>query len=142
MAFDNYVNSSVWFIRDVFKSVFKSVSKSVFESVFESVFKSVFKGVFESGFESVFNSALDPDVRRQWDGMPHIYTEDMSRSGEHVINDVKIWSVKAGALVFEVLYEPVRTASRPSSHVSSQPQASDGSTISSSSDTYGTFPSI
>ena len=74
--------------------------------------------------------------------MPHIYTEDMSRSGEHVINDVKIWSVKAGALVFEVLYEPVRTASRPSSHTPSQPQASSASTGPSPSGIYGTFPSI
>jgi hypothetical protein len=74
--------------------------------------------------------------------MPNIYTEDNDRSGEHVSNDVKIWSVKAGALVFEVLYEPVRTASRSSSHVPSQPQASDGSTVSSPSDTYGTLPSI
>ena len=56
--------------------------------------------------------------------MPHIYTEDMSRSGEHVINDVKIWSVKAGALVFEVLHEPVRMASRPSSHVTSPTRTS------------------
>jgi hypothetical protein len=66
----------------------------------------------------------------------------LCRSGEQVSNDVKIWSVKASALVFEVLYESARTASPPSSHTPSQPQVSDGLTISSPSDTYGTFPSI
>ena len=100
------------------------------------------QGTFNMAMETDGDLALDPDVRRQWDDMPNIYTADIGRSGEHVINDVKIWSVKAGALIFEVLYEPVRTASRPSSHVPSQPQASDKSTISSPSDTYGTFPSI
>jgi hypothetical protein len=48
------------------------------------------------------DSALDPDVRRQWDDMPNIYTEDNRQSGEHVSNDVKVWSAKAGALAFEV----------------------------------------
>jgi hypothetical protein len=33
MAFDNYVNLSVWFIRDVSESVSKSVFKSVYKSV-------------------------------------------------------------------------------------------------------------
>jgi hypothetical protein len=50
--------------------------------------------------------------------MSNIYIADIGRSGEHVINDVKIWSLKAGALVFEVLYEPVRTASRDRRHMS------------------------
>ena len=67
------------------------------------------------------DSALGPDVRRQWDDMPNIYTEDNSRSGEQVSDDVEIWSVKAGALVFEVLYGSVRTASPPLSHTPSQP---------------------
>jgi hypothetical protein len=44
------------------------------------------------------DSSLDPDVRRQWDDMPNIYTEDNRQSGEQVSNDVKIWSVKAGVL--------------------------------------------
>ena len=100
------------------------------------------QGTFNMAMETDDDSALDPDVRRQWDDMPNIYTEDNGRSGEQVSNDVKIWSVKAGALVFEVLYESARTASPPSSHTPSQPQVSDGSTSSSPSDTYGTFPSI
>jgi hypothetical protein len=97
---------------------------------------------FNTVIETDDDSALDPDVRRQWDNMPNIYTEDSRQSGEQVSNDVKIWSVKAGALAFEVWYESARTASPPSSHTPSQPQASDGSTISTPSDTYGTFPSI
>jgi hypothetical protein len=100
------------------------------------------QGTFNMAMETDENSSLDPDVRRQWEDMPNVYAEDISRSGEHVIDNVKIWSVNAGALVFEVLYQPVRTASRLSPHVPSQPQASDGSTISSPSDTHGTFVSI
>jgi len=74
--------------------------------------------------------------------MLNIYTEDNRQSGEQVSNDVRIWSVEAGALAFEVWYESAYTASPLSSHVPSQLQASDGSTISLPSDTYGTFPSI
>jgi hypothetical protein len=88
------------------------------------------------------DSALNPDVRRQWDDTPNICTEDNRQSGEHVSNDVKVWSAKAGALAFKVWYESARTASRPSSHTPSQPQASDRSTISSPSDVYVTFPSV
>jgi hypothetical protein len=52
--------------------------------------------------ETDVDSALDPDVRRQWEHMPNNYTEDNGRSVEQVSDDVKIWSVRAGALVFEV----------------------------------------
>lgn len=97
---------------------------------------------FNTVIETDDDSALDPDVRRQWDDMPNIYTEDNRQSGEQVSNDVKIWSVKAGALAFEVWYESAHTVSPPSSYTPSQPQASDGLTDSSPSDTYGTFPSI
>lgn len=86
-------------------------------------------------------SALDPDVRRQWVDIPNIYTEDDLQSREQVSNDVKIWSVKAGALAFEVWYKSARTTLPPSPHIPSQLQASNGSTISSPSDIYGTFPS-
>ena len=99
-------------------------------------------GTFNMVIETDDDSALDPDVRRQWDDMPNIYTKDNRQSGEQVSKDVKIWSAKAGALAFEVWYESARTASRPSSHTPSQPQVSDGLTISSPSDTYGTLPSI
>ena len=86
-------------------------------------------------------SALDPDVRRQWVDMPNIYTEDDLQSREQVSNDVKIWSVKSGVLAFEVWYKSARKTLLPSSYIPSQLQASNGSTISSPSDVYGTFPS-
>jgi mitotic spindle assembly checkpoint protein MAD2B len=97
---------------------------------------------FNTVIETDDASALDPDVRRQWDDVPNIHTEDDLQSGEQISNDVKIWSVKAGVLAFEVWYKSARTASPPSSHTPSQLQASEGSIISSPSDTYGTFPSI
>jgi len=87
-------------------------------------------------------SALDPDVRRQWVDIPNIYTEDDLQSREQVSNDVKIWSVKAGALAFEVWYKSARTKTPPSSHTPSQLQASEGPIMSSPSDIYGTFPSF
>jgi hypothetical protein len=92
--------------------------------------------------ETDVDSALDPDVRRQWEHMPNNYTEDNGRSVEQVSDDVKIWSVRAGALVFEVWYESARTASPPSSHTPSQPPASSASTGPSPSGIYGSFPSI
>jgi len=52
---------------------------------------------FNTVIETDDDSTLDPDVRRQWNDMPNIYTEDNRQSGEQVSNYVKIWSVKAGA---------------------------------------------
>jgi hypothetical protein len=69
------------------------------------------QGTFNMAMETDVDSALDPDVRRQWESMSNNYTEDNGRSVEQVSNDVKIWSVRAGALVFEVWYESARTAS-------------------------------
>jgi hypothetical protein len=47
------------------------------------------QGMFNMAMETDVDLALDPDVRWQWDDMPNVYTEDISRSGEHVINDCR-----------------------------------------------------
>jgi hypothetical protein len=99
------------------------------------------QGTFRMILETDKDSALGSDDGQQWDNIPQTGKSEDCCTGEHASNNVRIWSVEAGALAFEVWYRPVWTASRPSSDIPSQTQASHGSTTSSSSDIYGTFPS-
>ena len=99
------------------------------------------QGTFSMALETDKDPALGSDDRQQWVNVPQTGTAEDRCREEHASNNVRIRSVEAGALAFEVWYELVRTASRPSSDIPSQTQASHGSTTSSSSDIYGTFPS-
>jgi mitotic spindle assembly checkpoint protein MAD2B len=99
------------------------------------------QGTFRMALETDKDSALGSDDRQQWVNVPQTGTVEDRCRGEHASNNVRIRSVEAGALAFEVWYRLFRTASRPSSDIPSQTQASHGSTTSSSSDIYGTFPS-
>jgi hypothetical protein len=99
------------------------------------------QGTFSMALENDKDSALGSDDRQQWVNVPQTGTAEDRCRGEHASNNVRIRSVEAGALAFEVWYGPVWTASRPSSDIPSQTQASHGSITSSSSDIYGTFPS-
>jgi hypothetical protein len=98
------------------------------------------QGTFRMILETDEDSMLGSDDGQQWENIPKTGTAEDCCRGEHASNSVKIRSVEAGALAFEVWYELARTASRPSSNIPSQTQASHGSTSSSSSDIYGTFP--
>lgn len=66
-------------------------------------------------------------------------TNDKCYTGEHATNMVKIRSVKAGGLAFDLWYEHAQTIPRLSAYTPSQPLASDGAP-SSPSDLYGTPP--
>jgi mitotic spindle assembly checkpoint protein MAD2B len=99
------------------------------------------QGTFRLILETDEDSVLGSDVGQQWENIPKIGTAEDRCGGEHASNDVRIRSVEAGALAFEVWYEPVWTASRLSPNIPSQTQASHGSATSSSSDIYGTSPS-
>ena len=99
------------------------------------------QGTFRMILETDKDSTLGSDDGQQWDNVSQTGKAEDCCTGEHASNNVRIRSVEAGALAFEVWYELVRTASRPSSNIPSQAQASHGSTTSSSSDIYGTFPS-
>jgi hypothetical protein len=99
------------------------------------------QGTFSMALETDKDPALGSDDRQQWVNAPQTGTAEDRCRGEHASNNVRIRSVEANALAFEVWYEPVWTASRLSPNIPSQTQASHGSTTSSSSDIYGTFPS-
>jgi mitotic spindle assembly checkpoint protein MAD2B len=98
------------------------------------------QGTFSMALENDKDSALGSDDGQQWVNVPQTGTAEDRCRGEHSSNNVRIWSVEAGALAFEVWYGLFWTASRPSSDIPSQTQASHGSTTS-SSHIYGTFPS-
>ena len=93
------------------------------------------QGTFRMILKTDEDSMLGSDDGQQWENIPKTGTADNCCRGERTSNSVKIRSVGAGALAFEVW------ASRPSSNIPSQTQASHGSTTFSSSDIFGTFPS-
>ena len=88
------------------------------------------QGTFRMILKTDEDSMLGSDDGQQWENIPKTGTADDCCRGEHTSNSVKIRSVGAGALAFEVWYELVRTASRPSSNIPGQTQASHGSTTS------------
>lgn len=65
------------------------------------------------------DTTLDPDDGQQWENIPNGHPEDSRCSGEHVSNNVKSQSVKAGALAIEVCHKRARTPPPPSSHTPS-----------------------
>ena len=73
--------------------------------------------------------------------VPNTHADDGSRTKDHAVNMVKIRSVEAGRVVFDLSYEPARTLPGPSTDALHHPLASDRSASSSSSDPYIPFPS-
>jgi len=98
------------------------------------------QGTFRMALETDKDSALGSDDRQQWANVPQTGTTEDRCRGEHASNNVKIRSVGAGALAFDLWYETARTPPRPSSHTPNQSLASSRSTSPSSSDLYGSFP--
>jgi mitotic spindle assembly checkpoint protein MAD2B len=98
------------------------------------------QGTFSMALETDKDSALGSDDRQQWANVPQTGTTEDRCRGEHASNNVKIRSVGAGALAFDLWYETARTPPRPSSHTPNQSLASSRSTSPSSSDLYGSFP--
>jgi hypothetical protein len=76
---------------------------------------------FRMILETDEDSALGSDDRRQWEIIPKTDTAEDCCRGEHALNNVRTRCVEAGALAFEVWYEPAWTALRPSSNIPSQP---------------------
>jgi hypothetical protein len=87
------------------------------------------------------DSTLSADNKQQWENTPNTRTGDDCCTGGHAANTVKLRSVQAGRLLFELWYEPAPTLAEPSTSTPCQPMASDGPISSSPSDVYGTFPS-
>jgi mitotic spindle assembly checkpoint protein MAD2B len=98
------------------------------------------QGTFRMALETDKDSALGSDDRQQWANVPQTGTAEDRCRGEHASNNVKIRSVGAGALAFDLWYETARTPPRPSSHTPNQSLASSRSTGPSSSELYGSFP--
>jgi hypothetical protein len=98
------------------------------------------QGTFRMILETDKDSTLGSDDGQQWDNISQTGKAEDCCTGEHASNNVRIRSVEAGALAFEVWYEPARTALRPSSHTPNKSLASNRSTSPSSSDMYGSFP--
>ena len=98
------------------------------------------QGTFSMALETDKDPALGSDDRQQWVNVPQTGTAEDRCRGEHASNSVKIWSVEAGALAFDLWYETARTPPRPLSHTPDQTLASNRSTSPSSSDMYGSFP--
>jgi mitotic spindle assembly checkpoint protein MAD2B len=98
------------------------------------------QGTFRMALETDKDSALGSDDRQQWANVPQTGTTEDRCRGEHASDNVKIRSVGAGALAFDLWYETARTPPRPSSHTPNQSLASSRSTSPSSSDLYGSFP--
>ena len=98
------------------------------------------QGMFNMAMETEEDSTLGSDDGQQWENIPKSGTAENCCSEEHALNNVKIWSIEAGALAFELSYETARTPPRPLSHTPNQSLASNRSTSSSSSDMYGSFP--
>ena len=82
---------------------------------------------------------FDSDNEQQEKATPNTPTDDECCTGEHATNMVKIRSVKAGGLAFDLWYEHAKTIPRLSVYTPGQPLASDGAP-SSPSDLYGTPP--
>jgi mitotic spindle assembly checkpoint protein MAD2B len=98
------------------------------------------QGTFRIVMDTDKDSALGAGDILEWKTIPKTGTVENCCSGEHALNNVKIWSVEAGALAFELWYETARTPPRPSSHTPNQSLASNRSASPPSSDMYGNFP--
>jgi hypothetical protein len=83
---------------------------------------------------------LGPDNEQHGKDISNTITDDTYCTGEDATNMVKIRSVEAGRLVFDLWYEAAQVPPQLCTYVPSQPLASDGAP-SSPSDLYGTFPS-
>lgn len=83
---------------------------------------------------------LGSENEQQGENKPNVPTGNDCRTTEHAANMVKMRSVKAGRLIFDLWYEPAQTSPRVSTHIPSRPLASNESP-NSSSHMYGTFPS-
>jgi hypothetical protein len=73
--------------------------------------------------------------------VPDTHADDGPCTKDHAVNMVKIRSMEAGRVVFDLWYEPARTLPRPSTDTPHHHLASDGSASSSSSDPYIPFSS-
>lgn len=73
--------------------------------------------------------------------VPDTYADNSSCTKYYTVNMVKIRSMKARRVVFDLWYEPARTLPRPSIDTPHHLLASDRSASSSSSDPYIPFPS-
>jgi mitotic spindle assembly checkpoint protein MAD2B len=60
------------------------------------------QGTFNMAIETEEDSTLGSDDGQQWENIPKSGTAKNCCSGEHALNNVKIWSVEAGALAFEL----------------------------------------
>jgi hypothetical protein len=83
---------------------------------------------------------LGPNNEQHGKDISNTITDDTYCTGEDATNMVKIRSVEAGRLVFDLWYEAAQVPPQLCTYVPSQPLASDGAP-SSPSDLYGTFPS-
>lgn len=81
-----------------------------------------------------------PDNEQHGKDISNTITDDTYCTGEDATNMVKIRSVEAGRLVFDLWYEAAQVPTQQCTYVPSQPLTSDGAP-SSPSDLYGTFPS-
>ena len=68
------------------------------------------QGMFNMAMETEEDSTLGSDDGQQWENIPKTGKAEDCCTGEHASNNVRIQSVEAGALAFEVWYEPARTA--------------------------------
>jgi len=98
------------------------------------------QATFTMAMETEEDSTLGCEDGQQWENIPKTGTAEDCCREEHTSNSVKIWSVEAGALAFDLWYETARTPPRPLSHTPDQTLASNRSTSPSSSDMYGSFP--
>ena len=98
------------------------------------------QATFTMAMETEEDSTLGCEDGQQWENVPKAGTAEDCCRGEHTPNSVKIWSVEAGALAFDLWYETARTPPRLLSHTPNQSLASNRSTSPSSSDMYGSFP--
>jgi hypothetical protein len=78
--------------------------------------------------ETEEDSTLGSDDGQQWENVPKTGTAEDCFKGEQAWNNVSIWSVEAGALAFDLWYEPARAPPRPLSHTPNQSLASNRST--------------
>ena len=92
---------------------------------------------FRMNMEAEDGSRFSSDNGR----VPDTHADDGSCTKDHAVNMVKIRSMKAGRVIFDLWYEPARTLLRPSTDTPHHPLVSDGSASSSSSDHYIPFPS-
>lgn len=97
--------------------------------------QTTFRMIMEVDEDSMFGSKIE----QRNEDISNTSMDDQCCTGEHATNMVKIRSVKAGRLAFDLLYEHAETPLRLPTNTPSQPLASNESP-SSPSDLYGTPP--